>query len=87
MHNFYLHIQLMRKRQTKIKLRLSKHENECDIRNIKGDKKGFKTIMKTPPSEPIRLTGLYVRNFFANFAGSFIGSFGCEPVVDLKRCI
>jgi sigma-B regulation protein RsbU (phosphoserine phosphatase) len=28
--------------------------------------------MKTQPSQPTRLTGLYVRNFAANFAGDFI---------------
>ncbi len=28
--------------------------------------------MARPPSKPIRLTGLYVRNFLANFAGNFI---------------
>jgi sigma-B regulation protein RsbU (phosphoserine phosphatase) len=29
-------------------------------------------MMERPPSKPIRLTGLYVRNFFANFTGNFI---------------
>ena len=28
--------------------------------------------METMPSEPAHLTGLYVRNFLANFAGNFI---------------
>ena len=29
-------------------------------------------MMERPPSKPTRLTGLYVRNFFANFTGNFI---------------